>query len=376
MIVRRKELEEREKTFLAPYAVKASESLGREYREEECPYRTVFQRDRDRILHSNAFRRLEYKTQVFVNHEGDHYRTRLTHTLEVAQVGTSIARMLALNEDLTEAICLAHDLGHPPFGHAGEAVLDRILKHSGGFNHNIQSFRIVTELEQRYPNFPGLNLSYEVREGIVKHKTSVPIPQAEDFPGVSPSLEAQIADLADSIAYTAHDLDDGLRSGILHWNQIRELDILKLIEWDEKRKQLSDIERYAMVRKIISLLIRSTAEESEKRIREGGVKSVKDVRKLDTLVTLPKEVERAYRELKSFLFEQFYQHPKILMRDIRTDHIIQSLFSAYMQEPKLLPEKQRERLEKGEELERIIADHIAGMTDRYAQKMYRAFFSS
>ncbi|NPV57146.1 MAG: dNTP triphosphohydrolase, partial [Anaerolineae bacterium] len=252
MYVTRQELENNEERVLAPYAIRSKLSRGRLYPDEEPDYRTSFQRDRDRILHTTAFRRLEYKTQVFINHEGDYYRTRLTHTLEVTQIGRTIARALGANEDLTEAICLAHDLGHPPFGHSGESTLATLMKDAGGFNHNKHSFRIVTELEQRYPNFPGLNLSWEVLEGIVKHETEYDVADAQEFePDLRGHLEAQIANAADELAYTAHDLDDGLRSGMITSQMMNDIEIWNIIThsvgWDEQ--VLDDLDRHRIIRR-------------------------------------------------------------------------------------------------------------------------------
>ena len=271
MLMTRVELELNESRSIAPYGFKSSNSRGREYNEEKALYRTEYQRDRDRILHTTAFRRLEYKTQVFENNEGDYYRTRLTHSLEVAQVGRTIARALAVNEDLVEAICLAHDLGHPPFGHTGERILSSLLTKHGGFDHNKQSIRIVTDIECRYPNYRGLNLTWEVREGIVKHETEYDVSDAYQYnPDLRGHIEAQIANYADELAYNAHDLDDGLRSGIIAPSILEQLNLWNIardsIDWDGI--QLSELNRHRMIRRIIGLQIHDLIETTNSNINK------------------------------------------------------------------------------------------------------------
>lgn len=281
MIYKRKELEKIEQQVLAPYGLKSAHSRGRVYPEAESESRPAFERDRDRIIHTTAFRRLEYKTQVFVYYEGDHYRTRLTHTLEVAQLGRSLARGLGCNEELTEAICLAHDLGHPPFGHAGEYALNALMADHGGFNHNTQSYRIVTKLEQRYPDFPGLNLTYETREGMIKHETDYDKSDAFDYePDKRGSLEAQIANLADEIAYNAHDLDDGLRAGMFEMAALNELELWQeltaMVGWHAERP-LTNILRHEIIRELIGKSVMDVLEHTSKNLEENGIDSPEKV---------------------------------------------------------------------------------------------------
>lgn len=276
MYYTRQQLEEIEDKSLAPYAMRSRDSKGRAYLDNEPDYRTAFQRDRDRIIHTTAFRRLEYKTQVFINYEGDYYRTRLTHTLEVAQIGRAIARALGANEDLVEAICLVHDIGHPPFGHSGESVLSRLMKDFGGFDHNKQTLRLVTELEQRYPEFPGLNLTWEAREGIVKHESEYDISDASAFnPELRGNLETQICNAADELAYTAHDLDDGLRSGMLAPRMLSGLTLWEAltdkIQW--RGPDLSEMDRHRLIRKLIGLEVTDFVTATYERIKDSGAKS-------------------------------------------------------------------------------------------------------
>src|SRR5574337_191981 len=279
----RQRLEELEDKALAAYGVRSKDSKGRAYLDNEPEYRTAFQRDRDRILHTTAFRRLEYKTQVFINYEGDYFRTRLTHTLEVAQIGRTIARALGANEDLVEAICLAHDLGHSPFGHSGEMALARLMKDYGGFDHNKQSLRIVTELEQRYPEFPGLNLSWEVREGMVKHESEYDISDARDYnPDLRGNLETQIANVADELAYTTHDLDDGLRSGMVSPSMLDGIALWEILRntFSWKGPNLDEIERHRMVRHLVGLMVTDMIQATDERLSGSGVKSALDIQKL------------------------------------------------------------------------------------------------
>ncbi|MBI2083281.1 MAG: deoxyguanosinetriphosphate triphosphohydrolase [Deltaproteobacteria bacterium] len=372
----REEYEKYEKEFLAPYAMKSAGSQGRDYPEEEHPFRTCFQRDRDRIIHSNAFRRLEYKTQVFVYHEGDHYRTRLTHSLEGAQIARTIARALKLNEDLSEAIILAHDLGHTPFGHSGEAALNQLMKEHGGYEHNRQSLRIVTLLERRYPEFPGLNLTYEVREGIAKHMTTYdqPNPQANFKKKGNPSLEAQIVNLADEIAYTNHDLDDGLRSGLI------DLEALQYIElWRENHSSQASafdakIENRQVVRRIINAFVTDLIQQVESNLQDSRIKNLEDVRGTKTkLVGYSEDFDKKNRELKKFLREKMYRHWKVERMADKAQRIIENLFKTYLKNSSILPPEVQARFHE-EPRERVICDYIAGMTDRFALEEYKKLF--
>lgn len=378
MIMTREMLEEIEDRNLAPYGFRSKYSRGRFYPEDEPEYRTAFQRDRDRILHTTAFRRLEYKTQVFITYEGDYYRTRLTHTLEVAQIGRTIARALGANEDLTEAICLAHDLGHPPFGHSGEAALARLMKDHGGFDHNRQSLRIVTELERRYPDFPGLNLSWEVLEGIVKHETEYDRAEAKDFnPDLRGHIEAQIANVADELAYTAHDLDDGLRSGLLTVNMLEGIELWEVLKesigW--KDGLLDDVTRHRLIRRLIGLEVTDLVHTTHQRLRESGVQSVDDLQRLPyNVVGFSEEFRRRNRQLKDFLFINLYRHYRVVRMAVKAERLIADLFNAYCAEPSILP-GHIQRLIEQRGLERTVCDYIAGMTDRFAIEEHQKLFA-
>jgi dGTPase len=376
----REQIEENERRFLAPYAVPSADTRGRVYPEEEPRFRTAFQRDRDRVLHTTAFRRLEYKTQVFVNHEGDYFRTRLTHTLEVAQIGRTIARVLGANEDLVEAVCLAHDIGHPPFGHSGEETLARLMKDHGGFDHNRQSLRIVTHLECRYAEFRGLNLTYEVREGIVKHETEYDVSSvgAEYEPGKLANLEAQIANIADELAYTAHDLDDGLYAGLI---EPRQLDGLALWELGKRELGFKTIEfdeltRHRLIRRLIGILVRDVCQATHERLAAANPQSVEALQSLPHTVIGPgEELGSAIRELKDFLYQNMYRHYRVVRMANKAERFITELFNAYRSEPDMLPFSAQQRLENGDEPhERIVCDYIAGMTDRYALQEYSKLF--
>jgi dGTPase len=378
MIYHREELEDLEDRALAPYGFRSRDSRGREHPEDEPAYRTAFQRDRDRILHTTAFRRLEYKTQVFVYYEGDYYRTRLTHTLEVAQIGRTIARALGGNEDLIEAICLAHDLGHPPFGHAGEAALARLMKDDNGFDHNRQSLRIVTELERRYPEYPGLNLTWEVREGIVKHETEYDRSEARDFePEKRGHLEAQIANVADELAYTAHDLDDGLRSGIITAAQMNG--IIEL--WDRLRDsthwhegELDELTRHRLIRRLIGIEVTDLVQSTAERIAAQAVDSVEAVRSRPAnVVAFSAALERMNRQLKDFLYQNMYRHQRVVRMQVKAERVIGELFQAYCDGPDMLPQEVRRRSEQVG-LPRAVCDYIAGMTDRYALQEHSRLF--
>jgi dGTPase len=378
MILWREEREAWETTHLAPYAMCSCHSRGREYHEDEHSYRTAFQRDRDRILHTTAFRRLEYKTQVFVVYEGDYYRTRLTHTLEVAQIGRTIGRALRANEDLVEAIALAHDLGHTPFGHAGERTLDELLAERGGFNHNHQSLRIVETLEQRYPDFPGLNLTWEVREGILKHETEYDHGDVDRYePEQRATLEGQIVDASDELAYNAHDVDDGLRSGILNPLAMAELPL-----WRQVLGQaglpldvpLSNMARHRAVRTLIGLEVTTLLEETGKRLQTMGVHSVKDVRNLpENIVGFSPEMTEHNRDLKDFLYRNLYRHYRVMRMAFKASRFIRELFTVYIADPIQLPMDVQARIPE-DGLYRVVCDYIAGMTDRYALDEYRKLF--
>ena len=365
----RQELEENENRSLAPYGVRSKDSKGRAYLDDEPDYRTSFQRDRDRVLHTTAFRRLEYKTQVFINFEGDYFRTRLTHTLEVAQVGRTIARALGANEDLVEAICLAHDLGHSPFGHAGEYTLARLMKDYGGFDHNKQSLRIVTELEQRYPEFPGLNLTWEVREGMVKHESEYDVTDARDFnPELRGNLETQICNVADELAYTTHDLDDGLRSGLITPQGLEGIAIWETLvqTFNWHGPFLQDLERHCMIRHLVGLMVTDMVQATDSRLKESGAKSALEIQKLSyNVIGYSEDTQRRNRELKDFLYASLYRHYRVMRMQVKAEHIITDLFNAYRLEPLILPDHVQAWIPtRG--LERTICDYIAGMTDRYA----------
>ncbi|HBY95683.1 MAG: deoxyguanosinetriphosphate triphosphohydrolase [Ardenticatenaceae bacterium] len=379
-MLRREEYEAFEDQWLAPYAARSSASRGRHIREDEHSYRTAFQKDRDRIIHTTAFRRLEYKTQVFVNYEGDYYRTRLTHTIEASQIGRTIARALRLNEDLTEAISLAHDLGHTPFGHAGEEALNELMEGHGGFDHNRQTLRIVTELEGRYPGFRGLNLTYEVREGIVKHESEYDIADIETQeyePILKPTLEAQIVNYCDEIAYSTHDLDDGLRSGILTFEQVERAG---LTLWEQARNLVDsapwgELTRHRMIRKLINLLVSDLIEQTTHNLRANNIQTLDDVRRCEHLpVSLSPGLRAQERELKNFLFQNMYRHYRVVRMAVKAQRILRELFWAYIQNPTQLPTNVQARLAK-DDLYRVVADYIAGMTDRYATQEYDKLFN-
>lgn len=370
----REKIEDIESKTLAPYAMKAKDSKGRVHGEEEHPYRTCYQRDRDRIIHSTAFRRLEYKTQVFVNHEGDYYRTRLTHTLEVAQIAVSIARALGLNPDLTEAIAIAHDIGHPPFGHTGEQELHELMKDHGGFDHNIQGLRVVDILEERYPDFKGLNLSWEVREGINKHSTPYDrpggLPQLE--PEKSPTLEAQIVDLADEIAYDNHDIDDGLTSGLLKEEELCGIPLWKRMR-DSITKAHPDmddrIRKYQMVRSLINMEVTDLINESEKRIGAFGIDSAESARsRSERTIIFSKGLIGERKPLKKFLYDNLYMHHKVVRMADKSRRFIRELFNSYISNPEQLPTTSSHSF-------RSVCDYIAGMTDRYALDEHTRLFN-
>jgi len=367
--------------MLAPYAVSSAQSRGRRFAEPEAKTRTPFQRDRDRIVHCTAFRRLEYKTQVFVNHEGDLFRTRLTHSLEVAQIARAVARSLKVNEDLVEAIALAHDLGHTPFGHAGQDALNECMQPFGGFEHNLQSLRVVDELEERYGEFDGLNLCFETREGILKHCAPSDARRLGDVAERfllhrQPSIEAQIANLADEIAYNNHDVDDGLRSGLITLAQLAEIPIVAAHCAEVRRCYPSIGERrlvHEMVRRMINTLVSDLLQETGRRLAEAAPASVDDVRKSPHLVGFSAVILGEANVLKQFLRDRLYRHSEVMRMTSKSRRIVRELFDAFRQEPRLLPADYHSRASR--DGPRVIADYIAGMTDRYAIKEHRRLFA-
>jgi dGTPase len=377
MLFTRERLEQIEDSALAPYGMRSRHSRGRVYPEDEHPYRTVYQRDRDRIIHTTAFRRLEYKTQVFVNTEGDYYRTRLTHTLEVAQIGRTLARALGANEDLTEAVCLVHDIGHPPFGHSGEQALNALMKDHGGFDHNQNSLRVVETLERRYPDFPGLNLSYEVREGIVKHETEYDVSSAQSFdPDKRGLLEAQIANAADEIAYNAHDLDDGLRAGLITPADLNGLDLwerlMYRVGWDGM--DFNDLWRHRLIRRLIGIEVTDVINATEERITAAGVKSTEDVQRLDhNLIRFSDAQKQLNRGLKNFLYQRMYKHTRVIRMQMKADRLLGELFHAYVTEPGQLPRSAQHRIEEVG-LHQAVCDYVSGMTDRFALDEHAKMF--
>jgi len=377
-MLKRRDMEKKEDS-LAPYAQKSRLSKGRRHKETEHDYRSCYQRDRDRIIYSTAFRRLEYKTQVFVNHEGDYYRTRLTHTLEVSQIAKSIARALRLNEDLVEAISLAHDLGHTPFGHSGEDALNQIMKDHGGFDHNSQGLRVVDFLEERYPDFPGLNLTYEVREGIIKHSTPFDKPRmAIAFETKSsPLLEIQAVDIADEIAYDNHDLDDGIKSGL-----IKEEDLKIIQTWREKDKEIKkihpgikdEIRKYQIIRSLINSQVTDLINNTEANIKKLKIRTPYDIAKAPVrILCMSKEMQAKRMPMREFLMEKLYRHYRVVRMSSKANRFITSLFEVYLDKTDQLPPAAKDRLEK-EDKYRVICDYIAGMTDRYALDEYKKFF--
>lgn len=364
--------EAEESRRLRPAARHAARSAGRLRPEPEDPFRTVFQRDRDRIIHSSAFRRLQYKTQVFINHEGDHFRTRLTHTLEVAQIARTLARALRLNEDLTEAVALAHDLGHTPFGHAGERVLDELMADHGGFEHNLQSFRIVERLERAYPDFPGLNLTRETRHGILAHSSRDAVAPEDLREFRSPPIEAQLADLADEIAYSAHDMEDGLASGLI---EVADLEPAALFgrHWPGSEALERDGRRVAvrtLLRGVIGDLATALIEETERRITASGADDEEPGADaslhLPALAALPEDRDAELRELKTVLTARLYRHARVLAAADAGTSLLPDLFHHYLEHPEHLPAHFRERIGPTSP-ERVVSDYIAGMTDRFIQ---------
>jgi dGTPase len=378
MLLMREAWERIEAQTLASYAMRSCDTRGRRFIEPPHPMRTAFQRDRDRIIHSAAFRRLEYKTQVFVNHEGDYYRTRLTHTLETAQITRTVARILGLNADLAEAIALAHDLGHPPFGHAGEKMLDELMRVHGGFDHNAQSLRTVDWIEVRYPDFRGLNLSYEVREGIIKHSAFKARPAAQEFdPAKYPCLEAQIVDLADEVAYLAHDADDGVKAQML---TVAELEgsqlyrearsaVLAACKGDDER-----IVRYQTVSRMINRMVTDLVVNVDRELTTGNIASVDQIRHAGrSLAGFGPEVGEQVKELRQIMRDRLYRHYRVSRMTEKAGRVLARLFETYMAEPRQIPEHVLAR-GQDDSLARVIADYIAGMTDRFALDEYRKLF--
>ena len=366
---------------LAPYAASEANSRGRKVAEAAPHGRSEFQRDRDRIIHSGAFRRLEYKTQVFVNHEGDLFRTRLTHSIEVAQIARSIARRLRLNEDLVEAISLAHDLGHTPFGHAGQDALNTCMKEYGGFEHNLQSLRVVDFLEERYAAFDGLNLCFETREGILKHCSATNAAKLGELGerflhNRRPSLEAQIANLADEIAYNNHDVDDGIRSGLIELDQLATVPLVAR-HLHEVRAAYPDLpERrvvHETVRRMINTLVSDLIRQSERNISAQDLSTIEDVRNVPAMIAFSAEVIEQQRALKTFLHTHLYRHYRVMRMSSKAQRIISDLFAIFMQDARLLPPPFQRQAEP--ERARAVADYIAGMTDRYAIREHRRIFA-
>jgi len=367
---------------LASYAVTTTK--GRLHNEDPPKYRSEFQRDRDRIIHSTAFRRLEYKTQVFINHEGDLFRTRLTHSLEVAQVGRSVANALNINVDLVEAICLAHDLGHTPFGHIGQDELNSCMhKACGeGFEHNLQSLRIVDKLEERYADFDGLNLTFETREGILKHcslKTAKTLGDlgTRFLKGTEPSLEAQLANIADELAYNFHDVDDGLRSGIITLEQLREVSIIdeQLTSLHKKYPNLDGRRLHKeLVRHLINMTIYSLIESTTDNLKKCNIEIPDDVYKADPIVAYSESMVSQQKELKKFLHKNLYKHSSVMQLRFKSANIIRGLFDAFVSDESILPEAYQKKVSV-QGLHRVVADYISGMTDRYAYRQYNRLFT-
>ncbi len=366
---------------VAEYAVDEARSRGRKHREASPNARSEFQRDRDRIVHSTAFRRLEYKTQVFVNHEGDLFRTRLTHSIEVAQITRSLARALRLNEDLAEAVALAHDLGHTPFGHAGQTALNDCMRPYGGFEHNLQSLRTVELLEEHYAQFDGLNLMYETREGILKHCSRANAQQLGELgerflKGEQPCMEAQLANLADEIAYNNHDVDDGLRSGLISLDQLESVDVFAVQRREVETTYPGLAGRrliHETIRRMINLMALDLIAQTNANIRDHQVQTLDDVHKAPRLVAYSAPLLPKLKELKSFLRENLYHHYQVLRMTDKAKRIIADLFGAFMADPRLLPPQYQLRAE--DDTPRAIADYIAGMTDRYAMREHRRLFA-
>lgn len=367
-----------EEHLLAPYALRTRQSQGRKRPEEPHPFRTAYQRDRDRIVHSTSFRRLMYKTQVLVAQTNDHHRTRLTHTLEVAQISRTVARQLRLNEDLVEAIALAHDLGHPPFGHAGEAALDDCMRPHGGFEHNLHALRILEFLEHRYAEFQGLNLSWEVLEAQAQHSKRREAPEIRDYIQVGkPLLEAQLVDAADSLAYDTHDIDDAMGVGLITFEDLEEVPFWRQAAAKVRKLHpaiLPEQFRAAVVRTLIDWQVRDLLEHTQERLKQQRIATVADVRQAAELLVGPgAEVQQLKAELESFLHGKVYRHYRVLRMATKGTQFIRALFTEFCRSPELLPERYRRRVQE-QPLERTVCDYLAGMTDRFAQNEYQRLF--
>lgn len=379
MVLNRGQIEQNEANMLAPYAVASRKHHGRRYPEHESQYRTAFQRDRDRIIHSAAFRRLEYKTQVFVNDEGDYYRTRLTHTLEVAQIGRTIARALRVNEDLVEAICLAHDLGHPPFGHAGEDTLNALLKDYGGFNHNHQSYRVVTELERRYAQFPGLNLTRDTLFGIAKHETDYNLSESAGIdPRLRGTLEAQIANITDELAYNAHDLDDGLNAGVIAPDDLDGLEIWRLLRerlgWKTNPAAADEVARHTFIRELVGLLVDDVLTATAAQLQRVKPESPEEIqRQPENLVCYSDSILSMRKALRAFLYENMYYSFRVVRMKRRAERIVEQIFATLIEDPRQLPKECQVEMRE-HPTHRVVADYIASMTDRSAILEYRRLF--
>ena len=377
-------------THSAPYAAADAVSRGRRYVEPPPSYRSEFQRDRDRIIHAAAFRRLEYKTQVFVNHEGDLFRTRLTHSIEVAQIARSIARALRLNEDLTEAIALAHDLGHTPFGHAGQDALNACMKEYGGFEHNLQSLRVVEELEEKYADFPGLNLTFETREGILKHcssKNALELGELGErfLKKQQPSLEAQLTNLADEIAYNSHDVDDGLRAALIHIDQLNEIPLFYQ-QYQEVKQRYPDLSQrrsiHEVVRRLINCQVVDLVQTSNQRLQQACPANLEAVRQQSQpLIAFSESMRQLNHELKGFLRNHLYRHYRVHRMSAKAMRVVRGLFEAFFQDPRLMPDEAQLRVTELRDQAgtigqaRAVADYIAGMTDRYAIKEHARVYN-
>jgi dGTPase len=377
VVIDREQQEKREERELAPWGMRSGRSRGRRYAEPEHPLRTRYQRDRDRVVHSSSFRRLEYKTQVFVNHEGDNYRTRLTHSLEAAQIGRTVARAMGLNEELTETLALGHDLGHTPFGHSGERVMDDLMREHGGFEHNRQTLRILEVLEQRYSDFPGLNLTWEVREGMIKHQPESDARAPEEYaPGEAPTLEAQLIDFIDEIAYNNHDIDDGLSSRMIEVEQLRGVRLFREAHEDTLARGVEGrrLVRHGTIRRIIDRCVSDLIQTTLGALEEARVGSVDDVRKAGhRLASYSPEMAAMVRELKEFLLVNMYRHYRVVRMGDKAGRILRDLFHSYESEPLQLPPQFQQRIQE-DGLHRVVCDYIAGMTDRFALDEHRKLF--
>ncbi|MBF0292805.1 MAG: deoxyguanosinetriphosphate triphosphohydrolase [Nitrospinae bacterium] len=377
MLRNRAEAERIEEENLASYASLSGRSRGRRHPQEEPAFRTAYMRDRDRIIHCAAFRRLEYKTQVFVYHEGDHYRTRLTHTIEVAQIARSMARTLRLNEDLCEAIALSHDIGHPPFGHSGEKALDALMREDGGFEHNAHALRIVDHIENKYTGFRGLNLTWETREAIAKHsKRSGDSTMSEFAQFQHPSLEAQVVDISDAIAYNSHDLDDGLESGLLAFREMENAPLWRRFHQTimSKEGMTPKIARHYIIRRIINAQVEDALNNTANNIRMIALKKADDARRAPwPVVSFSPEMDEEHRDLKKFLKANMYSHHRVLRMEEKAYGVVSGLFTKYDRKPELLPPHVSKRLAT-ENRRRLICDYIAGMTDKYALEEYQKLF--